>query len=155
MRIETLYNVGQEVWILTSGSRMLPQCETVNAILVHGDDDYVYRIFHLGASNPYAQEHELFPTEQAALDSIGNVYPAIGQEYWAYTGHCVKFYSAWINDNGVEKRIWENTMCEHDDVASRRVFFSEEAAQAGLKKAMDECHGETHAMLLAVGAVRE
>ena len=62
MTIETKFNIGDEVWVMTLGK---PYCTTV--IAIHIDKKGLqYNLKYLLAK----EEHELFATKQELLDSL-------------------------------------------------------------------------------------
>lgn len=62
MKIETKYDIGQEVWVMTMGK---PYCAKITAIHID-KNGLLYNIKYLLAK----KEEELFPTKEELLKSL-------------------------------------------------------------------------------------
>lgn len=64
MTIETKYNIGEEVWVMTLNKT--PICQRITKIYILGDSTIKYSFLNIGDR----EEKYLFPTKEELLKSL-------------------------------------------------------------------------------------
>ena len=74
MKIETKFNIGQEVWVNTESASFISTIKAVKAIhdRLQGKVVRVYKYLYYVDCLGWTEEHEVFPTKEELLKSLSH-----------------------------------------------------------------------------------